>query len=111
MASAVTANGAVVPPLFRWEVQSAFTASVRRKRISAARVSAHLRDLDELALQVDSFILTASLTTGLELAERFGLTAYDAAYLELAVRRSLPIMTRDANLARAAQELRLLWKP
>jgi predicted nucleic acid-binding protein len=33
-----------------------------------------------------------------------------AAYLELAVRRSLPLMTRDKRLRQAAAELRLLWK-
>jgi len=37
------------------------------------------------------------------LADRHGISAYDAAYVELAQRRGLPLATRDANLARAAR--------
>lgn len=110
MAHAVTTNGAVVPPLFRWEIQSALSIAVRRKRIAADRALAHLRDLDALELVVDSFIIAASFTVGFDLVERFSLTAYDASYLELAARRSLLLMTRDATLVRAAADLGLLWK-
>jgi len=38
-----------------------------------------------------------------ELAERFGLTIYDAAYLELAIRRGLPLASRDTSLNDAAR--------
>jgi predicted nucleic acid-binding protein len=111
MAAAVTANGAIVPALFRWEVQNAFMTAARRKKISLDDVAMYLEALDELDLQVDEVSLKSPLTAGLGLANRFDLSAYDAAYLELAVRRSLPLMTRDKRLRRAAEELRLLWKP
>jgi predicted nucleic acid-binding protein len=39
-----------------------------------------------------------------ELADKFGLTIYDATYLELAVRRALPLATRDEALKKAAQK-------
>ena len=111
MARAIAENGAIVPALFRWEVQNAFMMAARRKKMSLDDVAMHLESLDDLDLQVDDFSLKAPLTAGLGLANRFGLTAYDAAYLELAVRRSLPLMTRDKRLRNAATEMRLLWNP
>lgn len=110
MAKTVSKNGAIVPALFRWEIQNALVMAVRRKRLSFGQVAEHLQALDELDLQVDGFVLTSSHTLGLGLAQRFELTAYDAAYLELAVRRSSPIMTRDDKLLSAAADLALLWK-
>jgi len=110
MAKAVSKNGAIVPALFRWEVQNALVVAVRRKRLSFDHVADHLRALDELGLQIDGFVSTSSFATGLGLVQRFALTAYDAAYLELAVRRSSPIMTRDDKLMSAATDLDVLWK-
>ncbi len=111
MADAVAENGGIVPPLFRWEVQNALITAARRKRMTFENVASHLQSLDELALQVDDVVLRSSFAAGLGLARRFELSAYDAAYLELAVRRSLPLMTRDAALKRAATELQILWRP
>jgi predicted nucleic acid-binding protein len=111
MAAAVAENGAIVPALFRWEVQNAFMMAARRKKLDLDTVTEYLESLDELDLQIDDVILRAPLSAGVGLAHRFELTAYDAAYLELAVRRSVPIMTRDVALKRAAIELHLLWRP
>ncbi len=110
MAKTVSENGAIVPALFRWEVQNALLMAVRRKRLAFDQAADHLRAIDELGLVVDSLVLTSPLTAGLGLAQRFELTAYDAAYLELAVRRSAPIMTRDDKLMSAAANLDVLWK-
>lgn len=110
MAAAVAENGAIVPALFRWEVQNVFLTAVRRKKATLDDVDTYLESLDELDLQVDEAGLKSPLTAGPGLANRFGLTAYDAAYLELALRRSLPLMTRDKKLREAAAELRVLWK-
>ncbi len=110
MAEAVAENGGIVPPLFRWEVQNALITAARRKRMTVENVANHLESLDELALQVDDVLLRAPLSSGLGLAHRFELSAYDTAYLELAVRRSLPLMTRDLALKRAASELQILWR-
>lgn len=111
MAKAVSKHGALVPALFRWDVQNVLVMAVRRKRLSFDHVADHLHAIDELGLQVDGFVLRSSYATGLRLAERFALTAYDAAYLELGVRRSSPIMTRDDKLMSAAAALDVLWKP
>ncbi len=111
MAGEVTESGAVVPPLFRWELQNALLTAVRHQRISMQQANYQLEAIDALDLQVDNVILSMPMSSGLGLADRFNLSAYDAAYLELAVRRSLPIMTRDRRLMSAARDLQILWNP
>lgn len=111
MARAVTERGAIVPPLFRWEMQNAFISAVRRKRITTELAVANLEALDELGLVVDEPILRSPFGAGIALAHRFRISAYDAAYLELAMRRSLPLMSRDERLMGAAAELTILWSP
>jgi predicted nucleic acid-binding protein len=107
-AKVVADGGAVVPPLFRYEVQNGLLVAQRRKRISKQQLEACLAGLDDLDFIVDC---SASLfSSGIDLARRFSLTAYDAAYLELAVRRSSRLMTRDKLLKSAASEMGLLWK-
>jgi predicted nucleic acid-binding protein len=76
---------------------------VRRGRITAAYRDASLADLGALAIAVDHGTHEHAWSATLQLSERFGLTAYDAAYLELAQRRRLPLATLDGALIRAAQ--------
>jgi predicted nucleic acid-binding protein len=66
-----------------------------------AKVSRRI-PLGELPITLDADADTYTWTTTLRLAERFGLTIYDAAYLELAQRRSLPLATLDNELREAA---------
>jgi len=109
MANAVAQGGAVVPAIFRWEIQSALLVAVKRKRMTDDEIETALRALDDLPLQVDEVILKEPLNTGLGFAQRFGLTAYDAAYLELAVRSTLPLMTLDLKLRAVAADLKIEW--
>lgn len=101
----VSEAGAVVPVLWRLEVANAFQSALRRKRISADYRDASLAALALLPITVDADTDTYAWTTTLRLAERFGLTIYDATYLELAQRRSLPLATLDTALREAAPAL------
>jgi len=103
----VTESGAVVPGLWRLEVANAFQMAVRRKRIDAAYRDASLGELALMPITVDDETNSYAWTTTLRLAERFSLTLYDAAYLELAQRRSLPLATLDRNLRAAAPALNI----
>ena len=103
----VTEFGAVVPGLWRLEVANAFQMAVRRKRIDAAYRDASLGELALMPITVDDETNSYAWTTTLRLAERFSLTLYDAAYLELAQRRSLPLATLDRNLRAAAPALNI----
>jgi predicted nucleic acid-binding protein len=84
-------------------VLNGLQVAVRRGRITAAYRDASLDDLRPLAIAVDPETNRQAWAATLSLCERFGLTAYDAAYLELAQRRRLPLATLDDELIRAAQ--------
>ena len=111
MARVVAITGAFAPVLLRWEVQSALLGAVRRGRLSPESCDAQLADLDELRIAVDGQIVSLSHVRGVDLARTHALSAYDAAYLELAARLRRPLMTRDARLAAAARDVGLLWEP
>jgi predicted nucleic acid-binding protein len=102
---AVAENGATVPTLWRLEVANSLTVAVRRRRIDADFRRSALADLALLDITTDPH--TDSLAWGetLTLADRFRLTVYDAAYLELAQRRTLPLATLDEELCAAAAAL------
>jgi predicted nucleic acid-binding protein len=98
----VARNGAWVPSLWRLEVANSLQTAVRRRRITADNRDASLRNLGQHAITTDAETDAQAWTTTLQLADRFGLTLYDAAYLELAQRRHLPLATLDQSLRAAA---------
>jgi predicted nucleic acid-binding protein len=103
-------TGAWVPGLWRLEVANVLEMSIRRGRHDAEFRDATLADLAQLPIQVDEETHRRAWSATLPLAERCRLTLYDAAYLELALRRKLPLATLDADLRRAAraENVRLL---
>jgi len=101
----VAVEGAWVPSLWRLEVANSLQIGIRRRRIDAAFRDAALVDLGRLNIAVDPDTDKLAWTAILGLADRFRLTAYDAAYLELAHRRSLPLATLDRPLGAAARTL------
>jgi predicted nucleic acid-binding protein len=102
---AVVQGGAVVPSLWRLEVANALQMAVRRRRIEPWRRDALLANFATLNVAVDPETDGRAWGDTLRLADRFGLTLYDAAYLELAQRRSLPLATLDSELRAAASTL------
>jgi predicted nucleic acid-binding protein len=101
----VTAAGAWVPSLWRLEVANSLQTGVRRGRISAEFRDAALTDLALLNIVSDPDTDTFAWSATLRLAERSGLTLYDAAYLELAQRLNLPLATLDQELRTAGSTL------
>jgi predicted nucleic acid-binding protein len=108
----VVDHGALVPTLWRLEVANSLTIAVRRGRIDPAFRRAALSDLGLLDITTDQHTDSHAWSETLEIADRFRLTVYDAAYLELAQRRGLPLATLDNELCTAATALgvRLLGK-
>ena len=101
----VAADGAVVPLLWRYEVANAFFKAIRRRRIAIAYRDASLQELRHFPIVVDRGGEELSWASTLSLADRFQLSIYDASYLELALRRGLPLATSDRALRAAAQAL------
>ena len=101
----VAAAGALVPALWRLEVANGFQTAMRRKRIDGDFRDRALRHLGSLAIAVDPETDTFASTATLRLADRFGLTIYDAAYLELAHRRRAPLASLDRELDDAGRAL------
>ncbi|HMD96978.1 MAG TPA: type II toxin-antitoxin system VapC family toxin [Terriglobia bacterium] len=97
----------VVPVLWNHEVSNAVVMAERRGRLTADQVKTVADDLEELCdiLEIDPLnVRPAAL---IETARRANLTVYDAAYLELAVRRRLPLATLDDQLREAARRYRI----
>lgn len=98
-------SGAVAPQHWPLEVLTGLMMAERRQRIDAGRrrqLADFLRDLP-IALDPDTTIQLWGTTQGL--AERFRLTTYDAAYLELAHRKRLSLASLDRDLRTAATTL------
>jgi predicted nucleic acid-binding protein len=93
----------VVPALWRLEVLNGLQVAVRRGRVNIAYRDASLTDLSSLVIAIDPGTNHQAWSAILQLCDRSGLTPYDAAYLELARRRRLPLATLDGELVRAAQ--------
>jgi predicted nucleic acid-binding protein len=98
----VTGGGALVPGHWRLEVANALQMAVRRQRIDAVYRDASIGELILLPITIDTDTNSYAWSATLRLAEKFALTVYDAAYLELAHRHRLPLATLDRELRSAA---------
>jgi predicted nucleic acid-binding protein len=99
----VSESGAWVTGLWKLEVANILEMGVRRGRHDVAFRDSTLADLALLPIRVDSETDRQAWGATLELAGRHRLTLYDAAYLELAPRRGLPLASLDEELRGAAQ--------
>ena len=99
----VQREGAVVPPLWISEAANVLLSAQRRGRIDRETMQERLALLDMLPIETDNMASGAVWRSSvLTLADAEALTFYDATYLELAIRRGLPLASSDAALRRAA---------
>jgi predicted nucleic acid-binding protein len=91
---------AIVPALWWFEVRNLLLVNERRGRLGAAGTAEFLADLGRLPIDSDRDPGSGAV---LGLARAHGLTVYDAAYLELALRADAPLATLDQQLVRAAR--------
>ena len=95
----VIAYGAVVPGIWWHELRNALVMNERRGRPATSDTTAALAGLGQLRISVDQ---AHDESVVVELAREHSLFVYDAAYLEVALRRGLPIASLDKRLLRAA---------
>ena len=98
---------AVVPAIWPLELANSVVIAERRGRITTTATSNFIALIEGLGVQVDPHTSTHAWRETLSLARRYDLTAYDAAYLELAVRERLSLATLDEALAKAARKLQV----
>ena len=101
----VAETGAVVPALWRLELANGLQSAVRRHRINTAYRDQSLAELRQMQIESDLETDAHAWSTTLRLAEKHELTLYDAAYIELAQRRRLPLATLDRKMHRAADDI------
>lgn len=94
---------AFVPVLWRYEVSAVLTRAVKMGALTAQQAEAFLTNLAALPIAVDVHSGECVLTDVHRLAVAQGLTSYDAAYLELALRLKLPLATLDGELVAACR--------
>lgn len=95
---------AIAPPFWPHEVLNALLAGEKRKRISKELVRSFLDDLTTLPIVLEQFPAAIVFARIQRLSRDHRLTAYDAAYLDLALESGLPIATLDEDLTRAAKK-------
>jgi len=98
-------EGALTPSIWPMELANVLLVAERRGRLLREKVTAALNLSLSLPVSVQSVTTEALFTSILDLARNEGLSVYDATYLDLAMRESLPLATLDNDLRAAASRV------
>jgi len=94
-------NGAIVPCIWALEVGNVIVRAESKGLLQEARSAAFLGILQNMLIEIDSRSNQQALSDTLQVARRYQLSAYDASYLELALREGLALATNDDALKKA----------
>lgn len=94
---------AIAPPLWELEIANGLVKAERRGMLTPSDSATLLQNLDVVLRSIEVTSRNASMKYILSIARTFGLSAYDAVYLDLAREERLPIATLDRDLATAAK--------
>jgi predicted nucleic acid-binding protein len=97
-------DSAIVPAFWPHEVLNALLAGEKRKRITKGLIRIFLEDLSMLPITLEQFPANIVFSRIQHLSREYSLTAYDAAYLDLALAASLPLATLDDDLRSAGKK-------
>jgi predicted nucleic acid-binding protein len=95
---------AIVPVTWGLEVANVIARAEAKGLVTEARGGAFLEMLEGVDIEVDTATFEHALSDTLQLARRYRLSAYDASYLELALRQGVAIATLDEDLLKAAKK-------
>ena len=104
-------DSALVPGLWHLEIANVLARAQRHKRISGAQVAANINLLARLPITTDTETQSRAFGEILALARTQRLSTYDAAYLELAMRRGMALATLDKALVQAAHRTKVETLP
>lgn len=96
-------TAAWVPSLWHLELANSLLSAQRKRRIDPAGIEAFFSQLAAYVINVDEETMSRAWNKSIELASQHQLSVYDATYLELALRKNLPLATLDKALVAAAQ--------
>lgn len=94
---------AIVPAIWGLEVANVIARAEAKGLVTEARSGAFLEMLEGVEIEVDAATSAHALSDTLQLARRYKLSAYDASYLELALRSGMPLATLDEDLRKSAK--------
>jgi predicted nucleic acid-binding protein len=94
----------LVPALWSVEITNAVLMAERRKRVKQPEIRRFVELLDGLTVIMDSQSVTEDVSNILPIAREYGLSAYDAVYLDVAVRHGAPLATLDSALQKAGRK-------
>ena len=100
-----------VPALWHLELGNVLVGALRRGRIDQAGVEAFLSHIKAYDIVIDDHTMERAWSKTLDLAMQHRLSTYDAACLELALRRGLPLATLDSDLSAAARACGVITHP
>ncbi|MGC2167143.1 MAG: type II toxin-antitoxin system VapC family toxin [Gallionella sp.] len=101
---AMKLDNALVPVTWGLEVANVIAKAEAKGLVTEARSGAFLEMLEGVDIDVDIATFAQALSDTLHLARRYKLSAYDASYLELALRLGMPLATLDEDLQKAARK-------
>jgi predicted nucleic acid-binding protein len=94
----------VVPAVWSLEITNALLVGERRKRLRQPEILRFVTLLEGLSIFQDGQAVSDNVSNVLPLARVYDLSAYDAAYLELAIRHNAPLATLDRKLQKASNK-------
>jgi len=107
----LNSSTAVVPNIWPLEVANVLLLARKSKRITDVQSASFIDALSLLPIIIDSSTLSRAMHSIFALGDKVDLTIYDAAYLELAIREEIPLLTLDNKLIKAAKKLHIPVKP
>jgi predicted nucleic acid-binding protein len=90
----------IAPSALHWEIGNAFSAMFKRKRITFDQATAAIKKYQNIPIRFQESMLEVSL----ELSNRLEIYAYDAYFIECALRFNIPLITLDSGLVNAARK-------
>jgi predicted nucleic acid-binding protein len=102
---ALKKDSALVPVTWGLEVANVIAKAEAKTLVTEARSGAFLEMLEGIDIEVDTSTFAHALSDTLQLARRYKLSAYDASYLELALRKGVPLATLDVDLLTATKKV------
>lgn len=100
---AITKNEISVPSLWIYEVTNTLNVAVKRKRITIAEAHQLIKDIQLLPIELDK-PTNDNMLNMFNIANEHNLSAYDASYIELALRTNLPITSFDKDVVKVAKK-------